>query len=111
MGSICSQCGHDINDDTRDCPGCGHRVHEERLSSRLAIADEAIEGWRSSGDRIHDLQRELAEAKEMAGIGGACATLLTSVIDTESLNRLIKYTFGNACKTTEKEPPDTTPPA
>ncbi len=52
MNEKCTHCGHVINDDTIDCPGCGHRVHEERLASRLATAESALEGWRNQCDRL-----------------------------------------------------------
>jgi len=52
VGETCSKCGHDINDTTCDCPGCGHRVREERLVARISILESAIEGWRNETDRL-----------------------------------------------------------
>lgn len=52
MGSKCPKCGAEINDGTQDCPGCGYRVREERLTRQLTIATEAIEGWREANARL-----------------------------------------------------------
>ena len=51
MGEKCSKCGNSIHDNTRDCPGCGHRVYEERLENQLAIAESALMGQQELSDR------------------------------------------------------------
>jgi hypothetical protein len=60
MSEKCAQCGHDIDGITVDCPNCGHRVREGRLAGRLAIADSAIEGWRSLAASLRDERDVLA---------------------------------------------------
>lgn len=59
----CYECGHDVPDDTRVCPNCGHApIHEDVLASlisnlpalRSLVADRYTEtGVTSDGQMVH----------------------------------------------------------
>lgn len=62
MGDKCNKCGHDINDRTVDCPGCGCRILEARLVSRVAMLADANKGWRATNaQQAKEIERLRAE--------------------------------------------------
>ena len=61
----CSQCGADINDQTRDCGSCGHRVYEERLWRRLMMFESAFAGWQQQLNQFNQLQTKIVGEAEI----------------------------------------------
>lgn len=52
MEEKCSRCNGPVNDNTQDCPTCGHGVREERLEAKIAMLEGAICGWRNIVDQL-----------------------------------------------------------
>jgi len=59
VGEKCNWCGADVNDDTRDCPKCGHRTTEERLVNRVKMLEEANKGCRTEQMKIKAIVRNV----------------------------------------------------